>query len=240
MIRIAICDDDKNDREHLKKLLLEYEALAKEKFLINIFQSDKELMESWYSMDIMFLEMILDGHDGIGIGAELRKNSPYGIIIYVTGTSKNIMPAINCVHAYGYLVKPITKGKLYPIIREATQLVRLNLWTRYESFLSERNTVINIPVTDIYYFEYCDRRIKIVTAEKTYVCIKEKIGEIAGRMRIYGFEMSHQSYVVNLYYVDAIKDHVLTMKNGDVVCLAQKRASKVRGRILELVNMSNK
>ena len=235
MIKIAICDNDKNDREHLRKLLLEFEVITKENFLIKIYSSGKELMESWYSMDIIFLEMIIDGSDGIGIGTQIRRNSPYGIIIYVADTSKNIMLAINRVHSYGYLIKPITKKNLYPIISEAVRLVQLKLWTRYESFLSERNTVLPIPVMDIYYFEYFNRKVKIVTAEKTYMCIKEKISEIAVRMRIYGFEMSHQSYVVNLYYVDVIKDHALIMKNGDSVCLAQKRASKVRDRIFKLV-----
>lgn len=127
MIKIAICDNDKNDREHLRKLLLEFEVITKENFLIKIYSSGKELMESWYSMDIIFLEMIIDGSDGIGIGTQIRRNSPYGIIIYVADTSKNIMLAINRVHSYGYLIKPITKKSLYPIISEAVRLVQLKL-----------------------------------------------------------------------------------------------------------------
>ena len=76
MIKIAICDNDKNDREHLRKLLLEFEVITKENFLIKIYSSGKELMESWYSMDIIFLEMIIDGSDGIGIGTQIRRNWP--------------------------------------------------------------------------------------------------------------------------------------------------------------------
>ncbi len=51
--------------------------------------------------------------------------------------------------------------------------------------------------------------------------LKEKIGEIAERMRRYSFEMSHQSFVVNLYEVKEIKGQMLLMKNGEMVCLAQ-------------------
>ena len=47
--------------------------------------------------------------------------------------------------------------------------------------------------------------------------------------------MSHQSFVVNLYYVDKITSQTLIMKNGDTVYLAQKRASAVRKKLMQLV-----
>lgn len=96
------------------------------------------------------------------------------------------------------------------------------------TFLSEYNTIIKLAVDEIYYFEYCNRKIKIVTTGKIYVCVKEKIGDIARKMEKYGFAMSHQSFVVNMYYIERITPQALIMKNGDRVYLAQKRASTIR------------
>ena len=47
--------------------------------------------------------------------------------------------------------------------------------------------------------------------------------------------MSHQSFVINLYHVDQFVKQGLLMKNGDVVYLAQKRASMLRKELKQLV-----
>lgn len=96
------------------------------------------------------------------------------------------------------------------------------------TFLSEQHTVICLCCNDIFYFEYLNRKIKIVTTKKEYICINEKIGDIAKRMKPYGFAMCHQSFVVNLHEIDKIGSHELVMRNGDHVYLAQKRAAAIR------------
>ena len=57
-------------------------------------------------------------------------------------------------------------------------------------------------------------------------------------MKPYGFAMSHQSFVVNLYYVDKISNQMLIMKNGDKVYLAQKRASALRKQLMQIAKES--
>ena len=96
------------------------------------------------------------------------------------------------------------------------------------TFLSEQHTVIRLCCNDIFYFEYLNRKIKIVTEGKEYICINEKIGDIAKRMKPYGFAMCHQSFVVNLHEINKIGSHELVMRNGDHVYLAQKRAAAIR------------
>lgn len=96
------------------------------------------------------------------------------------------------------------------------------------TFLSEQHTVIRLRCSDIFYFEYQNRKVKIVTKGKEYICINEKIGDIAKRMKQYGFAMCHQSFVVNLHEIDEIHSQELIMSNGDHVYLAQKRASAIR------------
>lgn len=96
------------------------------------------------------------------------------------------------------------------------------------TFLSKNYSLIRLRCRDILYFEYFDRKIRIVTENADYICINEQIGDIASRMKPYGFSMCHQSFVVNLYAISGIGPQELTMKNGDTVYLAQKRASTIR------------
>lgn len=96
------------------------------------------------------------------------------------------------------------------------------------TFLTKDYALIQLYCRDILYFEYFDRKVRIVTQEKEYLCINEKIGDIADRMKPYGFSMCHQSFVVNLYAISGIGSQELYMKNGDTVYLAQKRAATIR------------
>lgn len=99
---------------------------------------------------------------------------------------------------------------------------------RMVTFLSQHHTVIRLCCDDIFYFEYQNRKVKIVTVEKVYICINEKISDIAERMKPYGFAMCHQSFVVNLYEIETVRAQEIIMKNGDSVYLAQKRAASIR------------
>lgn len=96
------------------------------------------------------------------------------------------------------------------------------------TFLLEDYTLVRLRCRDIFYFEYVNRKVKIVTVQREYICIKERIGDIANKMKQFGFMMSHQSFVVNMYQIDKITPQLLIMKNGDKVYLAQKRASVIR------------
>ena len=96
------------------------------------------------------------------------------------------------------------------------------------TYLLKDYSLVRLKCRDILYFEYFDRKIRIVTHDSDYICINEQIGDIARRMKPYGFSMCHQSFVVNLYAIAGIGRQELMMKNGDTVYLAQKRASTIR------------
>lgn len=96
------------------------------------------------------------------------------------------------------------------------------------TFILTDYSLIWLESKDIIYFEYINRKIRIVTQEQEYICMNERIGDIARRMQPYGFFMSHQSFVVNLYAIAGIREQELLMKNGDTVYLAQKRAASIR------------
>lgn len=74
MILIAICDDNKNVREDLRKLLIQYSFERKEDFKIFLFASSQEFCETLVEVEyqIVFLDVVMKGKDGIEVGKELR------------------------------------------------------------------------------------------------------------------------------------------------------------------------
>lgn len=237
MIKIAVCDDEKKDRDNLEKLVKKYLTGLPEKCYLLSFESGEQFLKSGFIPDILFLDIIMNKKDGIQVGAEIKRKSANIIIIYTTNLNEKMAVAFNQLHSFGYLVKPIVEKELFQMMSDALVQAEHNLRGNTVTFLSENNTSIRLQVMDIYYFEYCNRRVKIYTTEDTYIC-KEKINDIANRMEQYGFAMSHQSFVVNLYYVDRISAQMLIMKNGTKVYLAQKRASAFRKQLMQIAKNS--
>ena len=204
MIKIAICDDDEKDRERLRELIQKFMRELEEEFELQIFASGEEFLENSFIPDILFLDILMNEEDGIQIGDEIKKKYPKIIIIYSTCLREKITAALNQIHSFGYLVKPINAQDLLLLLSDAVAEVRKNFRNDKVSFLSSDYSVIELSARDIYYFEYCDRKVKIVTNDKIYTCIKEKMNDLAEKMEKYGFVMSHQSYVVNIYNVNKI------------------------------------
>lgn len=238
MLKIAVCDDEESDREKVCDLIRQFGQMYAREFDIQQFESGEQFLRSGYEPDILFLDIVMCEKDGIQTGAEMKKRYSDTLIIYITNFSEQMSIAVNHIHAYGYLVKPVTEDGLFHILTDAVQWAADRKGGRCVTFLTENNTIVELPARDIMYFEYISRKIKIVMKDERQLFISEKIGEIERKMKPYGFAMSHQSFVVNLYQVQCIEGQMLVMKSGERVYLAQKRASTVRKQMMWLAEDS--
>ena len=79
-MRIAVCDDEKEVRSFLgskiKKLYPEAE--------VSFFRSGEELLCSGARFDILFLDIRMDGRNGMETAAELRRKNKSTIMIFIT------------------------------------------------------------------------------------------------------------------------------------------------------------
>lgn len=82
--------------------------------------------------------------------------------------------------------------------------------------------VVCIDAAEICYFEFVDRKIKIVTLQGIYF-MTGKISSVYERTCSMGFSMSHKSFVVNLLHVKNVRNLDIFLDNGDRIPLSQKK-----------------
>ncbi|GFI03910.1 transcriptional regulatory protein YpdB [Lachnospiraceae bacterium] len=235
MIRIAICDDDKKDRNRLCGLIDKYMESKKIEYYLFQFESGENFLASNCLPDVLFIDILMDGKDGIQVALEYKRINRNILIVYITNVSHKMGIAVNQVHSFGYLVKPVVEDDVFKMMDDIFQQMNVNFIEREDenivSFVLEEKEILRLHAMDIYYFEYFDHRVKVVTKDKVYIC-KDKITDIAEKMEKFGFAMSHQSFVVNLFYVEKMSKTMLQMKNGAQVYLAQKRVATLKRQMM--------
>ena len=211
-IYIAICDDEIKDlnyeKELIKKALLS--AVKDIRWEIDTFLSPKDMLNSSKTYNMIFLDVEMDGINGIETAEALHKKSPVSLIFFVTHHEDYMDAALN-EHAFRFWVKPIDETRLVYGIETAVN--RILEYKKSISVTVSKKTV-KILVTNIMYIYHESRRTHIVTTNgiiDTYDTFQSVVAQLPGE----SFFMTHASCCVNLKYVSYYdKKDIICEYNG--------------------------
>lgn len=216
MYRVAVCDDEQNVREEVSRAIHQWNP----EIQIDCFESGEALTEAYASYHAVFLDIDMEGMNGIETGKWIRGRDKEVKIVYLTAYQDYVSGAFG-VHAFQYLLKPVKKEEIQNVLEEIFSYLHVPDKKPVLDFQTV-NGLLCVPAEEIYYFEYINRRVEIVTKDHVYA-MTEKIGNVAKRMEGYGFSMPHQSFVVNMFHVRNVLSGMILLDNGMEIPLAQKR-----------------
>lgn len=216
MYKIAVCDDEEAVSEQVKNLIAEWNPAVD----VVCFSSGEALLENYQSYEAVFLDIDMVGMNGIETGKAIRKLDKDTKIVYLTAYRDYVSGAFG-VHAFQYLLKPVNKKAIWNVLEEIFRYMK----SAEKKIILDFHTVdgaLCLPVESIYFFEYENRKIRIVTDKEQYY-MADKIGNVAKRMTEFGFSMPHQSFVVNMFHVKNVKNQQIFLDNGMEIPLSQKK-----------------
>lgn len=240
MLEIVVCDDDKNDLDNAVNMLHDIFEQQDTSYKIRAFSSANELLRSRQKIDIAVLDIAMDEVNGIRLGRELKEKFPAVKLIYTTSYEEYCIQAINEVHAFSFLCKPLDNEKLKVQIAEVLESIP-DTGTEKEFYKvkdskNQEYTSITLKLEDILYFEYIkrSRKVEIVLAEETYEyeCIFEKLVE---ELQQYDFAVNCRGFLVNLSHIERCKGFSIYLDNGKEIPIAQKRIAEFRNRMNEFL-----
>ena len=114
MLKIAICDDDKKDRDRVHGYVKEYVGEKMIAADIRVFDHPDSLIEECeqYMPHIYILDIVMPMITGIQAARELRWNQPDAQIIFATSESSYALESFD-VNPINYIMKPVGKEKLF-------------------------------------------------------------------------------------------------------------------------------
>ncbi len=112
-MKIAVCDDDPNDRALMLSLVREYLELHNYHIRIDEFESGEAFLAAEVpSYDLAILDIFMDELNGIETAKKLMQDNPNTRIIFCS-TSNAYAAESYDVSALRYFIKPISREKLF-------------------------------------------------------------------------------------------------------------------------------
>lgn len=122
MLKVALCDDEAEQRDVLGRMLTEYAAARPALAVkISVFSSGRDLInavEDTGPFDIYLLDVVMPELSGIGLGVRLRETDSAATIIYLSVSPEYAVDSY-AARAFYYLMKPSEPARLFEVLDEA-------------------------------------------------------------------------------------------------------------------------
>lgn len=234
MIRIAVCDDDAASLNKMSDLIEQYCAESEWKAIQTAFHSPLELLaeiEKGARWDILFLDVIMPGENGINVAKEIRKHDDVIKIIFLTASCEYAVESY-AVGAYFYQIKPVSKENLYRlldgVISQCTKEQQQGMILRGKS---------GITRIDMNRLEYCE----VIGRTLVFHLEDGKVFEGSGSLdelqeklaRYENFLRPHRSFLINMEYIQSISGRSITLASLVEIPIPHGKCSEVKKRYLE-------
>ena len=212
---IAVVDDEKAIREHISALVEEQQPGS----VIEAYATGEELLASGTRFDIVFLDIQMDGMNGIEGARELRERQEDTVLIFITGVKEYVFDALD-LYAFQYLLKPIDEGKFAEVLQRAAGEAKKK---KEKKCLFIRTRNLTLDQSDILYIESRAKKLEIHTtgadkAIEIYAAMDELEGQLGE-----DFYRCHRAYIVNMVQITEYDNESITLTNGDKVYLTKKK-----------------
>ena len=231
-MRIAILDDAAADAEELRRMTDGWAEKRGGRTEIAVFPSAEAFLFDYaenHAVDLLLLDVEMTGEDGITLAKRLRREGCSAEIVFVTSHFELAGEGYE-VDALHYLVKPVSREKLYAVLTKAAE--RLTAAPASVVISSEGETV-RLTERELLYAEAFLHDLVLHTEERDYR-IKEPLGDFAGRLSEDFFRI-HRSVLVNLRRIVKITRTDVTLDSGDVLPVARGKYDAVNRAFIERV-----
>lgn len=214
-MRTAIVDDEPVICDQIKSMIQKTGPDHE----IYTFSSGQEFLTAGKRFDLVFLDIQMEGINGIETARVLRETQPEAVLIFVTGTKEYALEAFD-VSAFHYLLKPLEESKFKEVLSRALEKAgKYRAYRREQLFIRARNRTVNQG--DILYIESRGKKVEFHTLKENFT-IYGSMNELEGQLGD-SFYRCHRGYLVNMAYITGYGTDSITLTGGVEVYLTKKK-----------------
>ncbi len=231
-MRIALCDDNPKDLASLASLLETYRRETKANLSIRTYANGVALLDDVRTerFDLMMLDVMMPFVDGIQIAREIRGFDEGARIAFLTSSPEFAVESYE-VDAFHYLLKPVTRDKLFAVLDKLRRTV-----DRQGEGLTVKlkGGVAGILFARIAFVEVLNRTVRFHMTDGS---VKETAGSLSDYesklLERPEFVRAHRAFIVNLDQIQELDKLSLRTFSNESVPLSRRLSGEVKSAYLK-------
>lgn len=234
MIKIAFCDDDMEVLHQMNELLDRYRVERNEDITYAAFQSPFELLteiEKGIRPDILFLDVVMPGQNGMDVAKEIRQYDTNMKIIFLTSSPEFAVESYS-VGAYFYQLKPIWEESFFRLMDAV--LAECEKKKKNRLILRSKDGITRINLQQLEYCEVLGRKLLFHLENGAVLESAGSLDDLAGQLMQYSnFFRPHRSFLVNMEYIQNISSRSIKMVNDAEIPIPHGKCSEIKNTYME-------
>lgn len=233
MLRIAVLDDETVCIARIRQITNECMSRIGMKYEIHEYKNGQDILDDLEKekyFDIYLLDVELPGINGLEIAKQIRRKYTDPVLIYITNYVDYAVEAFE-VNTYRYIPKRMLDDKLPQAYLAMEPLLKKKKYYDQFYLIEKYGQQKKVFYRDIYYLKK-DRKYVILVHKGGIDQVRISIGEILAELQSEKFLLIDRGYIVNIDYVQSIKDYQVYVQNGEVLPVSKPQWPHVRAAII--------
>ena len=219
MYNVAICDDTEEERLQAAEYAGRFFEREGIEVHIDTYAGGRELLESDREYDLYLLDVLMPGMSGIDAAQALAEDKDHPVVVFITSSLESAVEGYR-VEAAGFILKPVEEESFWSTME---RVVRRRLGVKKAVLSLVHNRVnVELPLERLAWFENRLHRVFVKLTDGEVLSVNQKLSELQLVLEPHSqFLRCHQSYLVNLDYVDKLEDSCFYMRDGQMIPISR-------------------
>ncbi len=202
--KMAIVEDEAVAAKELNAMIEQYgrDCAPMDEYRVSVFSNAYNFLLKREVYDVVFLDIQMAGMNGMQAAREIRKRDDNVLIVFVTNMAQYALESYD-VHAYDFILKPLTYGNFYMKFRRVLKELE-HKQTDAFCTLATRFEKRQVRISDIVYVEISSHDLVFHMADESRIHILGTLNEWEQKLSPYHFARCNACFLVNMRYITAL------------------------------------
>lgn len=225
MIRIAVCDDDREFSARLKLLINKYYFEEKVEFYAAVFNSGMDLLFGKKDYNAVFLDIDMPNIGGFEIAEKLSSDI---LIVFVTAHDELVYSSLK-FRPFRFIRKGHLENELPEVLADLKKVIFKNN-AKKKFILQTKSGEAVLNIDDIEYIEIYGHQIRIIVAGADPLECYGSLSVLEKQLSDFNFVRTHKSYLVNCKYIFSIEKNRIILDSKTEIPLSRQRVDIVKSK----------
>ena len=232
LVRIAICDDDKEAvkshgdivKDCMRSCGIGYEIAA-------YTQSSNllsDITDDHFFYDLILLDIEMPGMTGMELSEKIKPHLPNVKIIFITSHIEYAIDAFE-LSIFRYVPKSDLSNRLVSAVVDAAKLIELEAGREY--IIQAARRMEKIPYKDIFYIRRDGGKNSMICSRLGISKVRKSLQQIFDELQAQEFIFIDRGYIVNIIQIMKVSDSMAYLKNGETLPISRSHLQEVKKQI---------